>query len=109
MFSCYLNERRSAEEETKHVGHDVVADHTGNGNDEPIQRGKNPEIYHLNHCREKQDELIRVQLDEWHRHGLDGSPDHPLEQVVDDEVGLGHYDQQSHMGPAKLRTEQEEL
>lgn len=38
MFSRYLDEWCSAEEKPKHVGHDVVADHTGNGNNEPIQR-----------------------------------------------------------------------
>lgn len=30
-----LDERSAAKEEAKHVGHDVVTDHTGNGNDEP--------------------------------------------------------------------------
>lgn len=30
-----LDERRAAEEEPEHVGHDVVADHTGNRDDEP--------------------------------------------------------------------------
>lgn len=31
-----LDERSAAKEEPKHVGHDVVTDHTGNWNDEPI-------------------------------------------------------------------------
>lgn len=30
------------------------------------------------------------------------SPDHPLKQVMDDEVRLSHHDQQSHVGPTKL-------
>lgn len=30
------------------------------------------------------------------------SPDHPLKQVMDDEVGLSDHDQQSHVGPPKL-------
>lgn len=30
------------------------------------------------------------------------SPDHPLKQVMDDEVRLSHHDQQSHVGPAEL-------
>ena len=32
-----LDERGAAEEETKHVRHDVITDHTGNWHDEPIQ------------------------------------------------------------------------
>lgn len=29
-------------------------------------------------------------------------PDHSFKQVLDDEVGLSHHDQQGHMGPSKL-------
>lgn len=32
----------------------------------------------------------------------DNSPDHPLKQVVNDEVGLSHHDQQSDVGPTEL-------
>lgn len=32
-----LDEGSSAKEEAKHVGHDVVTDHAGNGNDEPVE------------------------------------------------------------------------
>lgn len=35
-----LDERSAAKEEAKHVGHDVVTDHTGNGNDEPSETKK---------------------------------------------------------------------
>ena len=34
---------------------------------------------------------------------VDLLPDHPLKQVVDDEVGLGHHDEEGHVGPAKLK------
>lgn len=32
-----LDERGAAEEETKHVGHNVITDHTGDWHNEPIQ------------------------------------------------------------------------
>lgn len=32
-----LDERGAAEEETEHVGHDVITDHTGNWHNEPVQ------------------------------------------------------------------------
>lgn len=35
-----LDERGAAEEETKHVGHNVVTDHTGNWHNEPVQTNK---------------------------------------------------------------------
>lgn len=33
-----LNKWSTSKEEAKHVGHDVIADHTGDGHDEPRQR-----------------------------------------------------------------------
>lgn len=35
-----LDERGAAEEEAKHVGHDVITDHTGNWHNEPIETKK---------------------------------------------------------------------
>lgn len=41
-----LDERSAAEEETKHVGHNVVTDHTGYWHNEPIQTQKS---FHKGH------------------------------------------------------------
>lgn len=37
MTQTDLDERGAAKEETEHVGHDVVTDHTGNWHDEPVE------------------------------------------------------------------------
>lgn len=86
-----LDERSAAKEEAKHVGHDVVADHTGNGNDEPTEN----ESHYNQHAKANR------ACERTSAH----SPDHPLKQVMDDEVRLGHHDQQGHMGPTKLERE----
>lgn len=37
MIQTNLDKRGAAKEETKHVGHNVITDHTGNWHNEPIQ------------------------------------------------------------------------
>lgn len=41
-----LDEGGTAEEEAKHVSHDVITDHTGYGDNKPIQRGKRGSYNH---------------------------------------------------------------
>lgn len=93
-----LDEGGASKEEAKHVGHDVVTDHAGDGNDEPGET-RAVRIAALKHRDVK---CARRQT-------CARSPDHPLKQVMDDEVRLGHHDQQSHMGPTKLEKETETL
>lgn len=40
-----LDERGAAEEEAKHVGHNVIADHTGNWHNEPTKKEFTLESY----------------------------------------------------------------
>lgn len=89
-----LDEGGASKEEAKHVGHDVVTDHAGDGNDEPDET-RAVSIAALKH---RDVNCAREQT-------CARSPDHPLKQVMDDEVRLGHHDQQSHMGPTKLEKE----
>lgn len=92
-----LDERSAAKEEAKHVGHDVIADHTGDGNDEP------------NENKSHSNQHVKAQLRDANcacEQTSARSPDHPLKQVMDDEVRLSHHDQQSHMSPTKLEKEE---
>lgn len=120
-----LNERGAAEEETKHVRHNVITDHTGNWHDEPIgteeefssyknklyEARKFEKVWVVNHVcmvhflynrvhqrEEGQAKLYSIRWDEWTVY----SPDHALKQVVNNEVRLSHHNQQSHMSPTKL-------
>lgn len=42
-WSVYLDEWGPTKEEAKHIGHDVITDHTGNGDNEPrkLNQSKN--------------------------------------------------------------------
>lgn len=94
----HLDEGRAAEEEAKHVGHDVVTDDAGDRHDEPGRQQKN-------HSSNSSILLVMYFVQFFFFFWLFNSadvPDHPLKQVVDDQVRLGHHNQQGHVGPTKL-------
>lgn len=89
---AHLDEGRAAEEEAKHVGHDVVTDDAGDGHDEPGRQQKGQSS--------NSSTLLPTYFIVYSFY-LD-VPDHPLKQVVDDQVRLSHHDQQGHVGPTEL-------